>query len=169
MSGLYNMVMEMNPAFGILAGIVGISKDFHQAHPLSRVRDAWIEPDGKTICILHRNYGAEGKEALDNAKLLPTYRANHPASDETYAWWEFEVPPEFSDLAKVLVEKSDTRNCWDRYLEVINKLHKGVDDSETQRAMEAGKKVFAGLNYAMQEGVAEVRHGEGSVEIKAIE
>jgi hypothetical protein len=163
------MVMGMNPAFGLLAGIVGISQDFCREHPLGRVRDAWIEPDGKTICILHRNYGSDGSEANRNAKLLPTYRRNQPASDETYAWWEFNVPAEFANLAKVLVEKTDTRNRWDRYLEVVDKVSKGLKDEETQRAVEAGKKVFAGLDYAMKEGIAEVQHGEGSVVIKSIE
>jgi hypothetical protein len=169
MSGLYNMVMGMNPAFGLLAGVVGITQDFHRDHPLGRVRDAWIEPDGKTICILHRNYGEDGQEALNNAKMLPTYRANHPASDPTYAWWVFDVPAEFEKMAKILVEKTDTRNRWDRYLEVVDKVSKGVEDEETNRAMEAGKKVFAGLNYAMQEGIAEVKHGEGEVVIESVE
>jgi hypothetical protein len=169
MSGLYNMVMQMNPVFGILAGLVGITKDFHRAHPLGRIRDAWIEPDGKTVCILHRKYGEDGQDALNNAKLLPTYRRNHPASDETYAWWEFDVPAGCEVLVKVLLEKTDTRNCWDRYLEVIEKLSRGVDDDETKRAVDAGKKVFAGLNYAMKEGIAEVEHGNGSVVIKTIE
>jgi len=169
MSGLYNMVMQVNPVFGILAGIVGITKDFHRAHPLGRIRDAWMEPDGKTVCVLHRNYGEDGKEFNDNAKLLPTYRGNHVASDETYAWWEFNVTAEFAMAAKLLADRSDTRNRWDRYLEVIGKLQKGVSDEETERALSAGIKVMAGLKYAEQEGIAEVSHGEGSVVIKSFE
>lgn len=169
MSGIYNMVVEVNPAFGLLASIVGISSEFYRAHPLGRIRDAWIEPDGKTICILHRNYGEDGQEALENAKSLPTYKRNRPASDETYAWWEFEVPAEFSEMASDLAKNTDTKNRWDYYLEVIRKLQDGVDDSETQRAMEAGKRIIAGINYAMQEGVAEVNFGSGCVEIKSLE
>ena len=168
MSGLYNMVMQMNPAFPILAGMIGVTENFHQAHPLGRVRDAWIEPDGKTICILHRNYGEDGQESNDNATLLPTYRDYRSASDPTYAWWEFDVPEQYREMAEMLVEKTDTRNCWKRYLEVIDKLESGVDDSETRRAKEAGEKIASGLSYAMKEGIAEVQHGDGSVVINEV-
>jgi hypothetical protein len=162
------IVMGRNPAFPILAAMVGITQEFITTHSLGRIRDAWIEPDGKTICILHRNYGEDGKEANDNAKLLPTYRAYHSASDETYAWWEFGVPEGLEELAKQAVQKTDTRNCWERYLEVIDKMGKGVNDDDTAKALEAGKKVVAGLNYALKEGVAEVNHGKGSVVIKEV-
>ena len=161
MSGLYNMVMGMNPAFPYLALMVGITQEFAQEHPLGRIRDAWIEPDGKTICILHRNYGSDGEKANANVKSLPTFRRNVPASDETYAWWEFDVPIEYAEAAQMAAAKTDTRNRWTRFMEVADKMKRGVKDEETERALEAGKKVFAGLNYAIQEGVAEVKHASG--------
>lgn len=174
MSSLYQMIMGQSPIFGQLALAVGISREFATENDLGRVRDAWISEDAKTICILHRNYEESNEHCHENVKKLPTFVANHSwESDPTYAWWEFSVvedgPEEMYNFLKLAAEKTDNRNCMERYHELIENMQNPdkQDDPDVQHAMEAGKKIINGLKYAMQEGIAEPEHNGGSVVITA--
>lgn len=168
MSGLYNMVMGQSPIFKELALSVGITAEFVRENPIGRIRDAWISSDAKKIYILHRNYGTDGAKANENIKKLPSFVSNqYDSKDPTYGWWEFDVLPGGSDdmyvFLKLAAEKTDNRNCMERYREILDKLSdpSTYEEPGVQRALEAGRKIANGLNYAAQEGIAEVKH-EGS-------
>jgi hypothetical protein len=162
---MYNMVMGRNPAFGYLMAMVGINKE--NARKAGRVRDVWITEDAKTIGVLHRNYGEEGKEANDFAASLPRYREFALDDfDGTYGWWLFDVAEEHLPLAQEIAQVTDNENCMVRYRQLIDDLGKGVDNEMTQQAMKAGEKIAEGLGKAFEKGESTtVETEDGSVDI----
>lgn len=164
--------MGQSPIFKELALAVGIDSEFARENPIGRIRDAWISSDAKKIYILHRNYGSDGAEFNENIKKLPTFVCNqYDSHDQTYGWWEFNVPeggPEgMYKFLEIAAEQTNTRNCMELYREMLDKLGDPTkhEDPGVQRALDAGKKIMSGLNYAMQEGIAEVGNEDGGVVI----
>lgn len=161
MSGLYNMIMGVNPASPYVLALVGIDED--KFGRLGRFRDCWATPDGSSVMILHRNYSDNGNDdVLEDVASWPNYVANHATTDSTYWKFEFKVPEDMADVAKKMVEVTDASDRWDAYAKVIDDLGKGKETAYTKRAVEVGKKIFDQLNSGKS---GSVQHEEGSVDV----
>ena len=166
MSGLYNMLMGHNPAFGLLCAMVGITRDTAQF--MGRVRDAWISEDAKTIGVLHRNYGEDGEFANQNAAKLPNFREQQACDDSTYQVWLFDVPPEGEEIAKQIAEHSDNTPCWERYTQAIVDMRAGKETPQTKHMMDVGKKIMGGLSESLKDGESRtVETEDGGIDIIA--
>jgi hypothetical protein len=149
MSGLYNMLMGHNPAFGFLAAMAGITKD--NASSMGRVRDAWISEDAKTIGILHRNYGEEGTAANEAAAALPLFRGHRETSDYSYCEWLFDVPEGAEEVAKQIAEQTDNMPCWERYQKAVDDMRSGKKNPQTEHMLEVGEKIIGGLVKSIED------------------
>lgn len=164
MSGLYNMLMKTNPAFGVLCAMVGITRT--NARQMGRVRDAWITEDAKTIGILHRNYGKEGEVANDAAAALPLFRERRPTDDYSYQEWLFDVPERGKEAAELIAEQADNVSCWNRYQQAIDDMQAGKDTPQTKHMLEVGKKIIGGLSESIEDGKSRtIETEDGGVDI----
>ena len=151
MSGMYNMLMGVNPVFGLLCGMVGITRENNRE--FGRLRDAYINEAADRVFVLHRNYGEDGVPFDAAAANLPTFVAKHMDSrDDTYGYYEFAVPPKYRPAAIVIAEKSDTTPCLEKFHKLIADMQAGKDTPEVTRAMQVGKALFDGLKQAMDTG-----------------
>lgn len=179
---IYGMVMPPNPVLGALVMaafteesimdemIVSIPKE-----GLGRVRDAWV-PEGKgTICILHRNYG-EADVFTEQVAKSKNYVGYHAwEGDNTYAWWEFDIP-DFDVIKQtiyLIITSVDGvgRHPMERYLEIIENMGDPdkAEDPDVQRAVTAGEQIMAGVADSIESGTSkEVTTPQGSVKILAI-
>jgi hypothetical protein len=161
---MYNMLMQINPAFGLLCAIVGITKD--NVQDMGRVRDAWISEDAKTIGILHRNYGEDGLSANDTATSLPTFREHRKTSDYSYNEWLFDVPEIAEDVARQIAEQTDNVSCWERYVKAIEDMGAGKKTPQTEHMLKVGEKILGGIVKSMDDGESRsVDTQDGSVDI----
>ena len=172
MSGLYNMIMNTNPAMSELMAIVSTGNDteggpsFDSIEELGRVRDAWITEDGKTIGVLHRNYGEEWQELNDRVAKMPMFIANCATDDYSYWWYEFSVHEKLLAVARQIAEMTDNENCFTRYQKLIDDLNDGKQNEATQYAVEAGKKIVGAI---LDEKDTVVEHGDGSVVVSSFQ
>jgi len=166
MSGLYNMIMSVNPASPYVLALIGVDED--KFNRLGRFRDCWVTPDASSVMILHRNYSDNGNDdVLEDVASWDNYVANHEAEgDSTYWKFEFKVPDDMSEAAKKIAEVTDTSDRWDAYRKVIDDLGKGKETEHTKRAMEAGKKIFDQIDSG-ESGT--VQHEDGSVNVTNIQ
>lgn len=165
MSGLYNMIMERRETVPYLMAALGFVQDGDRNHWLGRFRDAYTNPAGDRIFILHRNY-PESEQCNQLMKGHENYISYTPdAQDYTYCVWEFSVPEEAKELIKMIASVDNTTPCMDRYRKIINDMENKVDSPEVQRAIEAGKKIMAPLVEAVNNPGKPVNRTVGSVQV----
>ena len=160
MSGLYNMLMGKNPAYPALMAFAGIHQENFEL--FGRLRDAWITEDGKTVGVLHRNYGEEGQRANDIAATLTGFREGGSCSDFTYGFWLFEVPDHLSTQARRVAGTSDNTPCWERYQKAVADMQAGKDTPQTRhmRVADILIKAIVSEKYSDSKDWVFYKHGE---------
>jgi len=101
MSGLYNILFNVNPLAGTLLAIIGVDHN-----TVARFRDCFLNEDGTEIIVYTRTGGGNRAEYhADNDKLgsYPGFQGDEDDEfDSTYALFRFRIPEELRERCKEL-------------------------------------------------------------------
>jgi hypothetical protein len=168
------MLMGRNPYSPLLLAILKINEGTKEQYPLGRIRDIWISNDGKTIKILHRNYGDEGAVYNHAMAQHPQFvRQEACGRDATYQYWVFDVPDDFHQdpdgkkLLESLITETDRMEPMDRYWKAIEDMKSGKKNPQTDHMEKVGRKIMEGLTGVINGKTPDttMTDGDGSVDI----
>lgn len=153
---MYNALFGVNPFAGVLVSMLELETE---KYPTGRFRDIYLKKNGEEIriCLFTRNGGGNREDyqcVFDALKLHPNYLRDYDDDfDCTYATIEFSVPKGKIELCEHILEVLGSQKPpMERFQELIDKLKGGDNsDSDVQRAMDVGKKIFGEIKKKMDE------------------
>jgi len=154
MSGLYEAIFKRNPQEKLLLKMLHLDT---KMECIGRYRDIYLNADGTKIILYTRNGGGNRVKYQwvfdDFKKLHPYYvRDWDDAFDETYAYVEFNVPPEFKKEAKELATGKDPVSIGDKFQQLFRDQNRHIQTEDTQRAEAVGKIIAKQINDAIARG-----------------
>lgn len=155
MSSLYNAMFGVNPQADLLLKMLHLDGDKKSC--TGRFRDIFLNADGTKIILYTRNGGGNREEYQwvfdDFKKLHPYYiRDWDDDFDNTFAYIEFNVPPEYLKETKALATGKEPLSISDKFKQFDEDMKNGVDNEVTQRAMKVGEQIFKQMEGAMKTG-----------------
>lgn len=116
---LYTQLFGENEDAMAILGFAGLTREM-----FPRYRDVFLDDKGLTVLVYTRIGGANReyfKDEINKLKLHKQYVCNYDDHhDETYAYFKFNVLPEYVDTAKK-VFKEDPVSVWDKFQNHIKK------------------------------------------------
>ena len=143
---LYGMLFEENKEFGVLLGVLGLTKK-----QIGRYRDIFVTEDKQKIILFTRLGSTAQEEYAENIKFLrnhKNYLRDYPDDfDDTYVYYEFSIPEE----RKLICESMGGQ----KILSVTEKVDREIEllESGDEKAMERAKKVMEGVAFAVAENL----------------
>ena len=161
---LYNTLFEENKDTPIFLGMIEMEKkDF------ARFRDIWLNTEGDKILVLTRlgggnrqNYQKEINQIRKNKYYITDY---DDCFDETYAYFEFNIPENYVETCKRIAPKEKRLSLKEMFEEEIKQAQiPGTDAFE--RMNEIGKKISNQIESLEKD---EKNKGKNGPTIKIIE
>lgn len=119
---LYNQLFGENKDAGALLAMIRLSREDFQ-----RYRDAWLNKDGNIITVFTRLGGDNRKsyqEVISSLRKNEWFKTDFDDDyDNTYAYFQFNVPKEYKDLCKVMSPAEDRppfKDMFEKELQEMN-------------------------------------------------
>ena len=146
---MYNALFGENADSDKLLKMLDLNKE-----DFERFRDCYLSPDGERI-IVYTRCGGGNREYYDSVFLRmekhPFYITNYDDDfDNTYASFEFSVPPKYAKECFDMLGSTDTRTGAERFQESMKALEENPD--EYIKNNEGLQNIIAGLDKMFKEG-----------------
>ena len=149
---LYNMMFGVNALAGPLMSLLDI-----KVTDVARFRDCYLntQQDPPRIAIYTRT-GGNNRVDFDNSALTrhPQYLSDADDDfDNTYATYYFSIPPEWMVVIKAVQEvlgEASTEPPSDKFKRLIEELHRGEKNPQTERALEVGEQILGQIKEALK-------------------
>lgn len=139
---LYTQLFGENEDAMAILGFAGLTREM-----FPRYRDVFLDDKGLTILVYTRIGGANReyyKDAIETLKQHKQYVCNYDDHhDETYAYFKFNVLPEYVDTAKK-VFKEDPVSVWDKFQNHIKKA-KDPNSEEYKKDQEIADQIMRAI------------------------
>ena len=141
---LYNQLFGENKDAGVLLAMIRLSREDFQ-----RYRDAWLNKDGNIITIFTRLGGNNRKshqEAISSLRKNKCFKTDFDDDfDETYAYFQFNVPEEYKELCKEMSPEEERLSFEEMFKKELNEMNTpGTKAYET--AEKIAKQLAEGLS-----------------------
>lgn len=126
MGGLYNLIRGYSPACVLLMPMLGRTENQYP-----RFRDCFLSEDESKIVIYtrvggkNRGLGYGEEELIKDPNFFRTYDDDY---DNTYGYYEFNVPEQWSEDFKKII-KGDLLNVSDEYVSKVKEIFPLLDSS----------------------------------------
>lgn len=132
---LYNMICGVNPASGLLLGLIDVAYE-----EIPRPRDVYLSDDGDHVIIYTRTGGGNREEYMtQNAALAknPNYVGDHDDDfDSTFAHFKFKITKEGRDkLAKEFEALTDEEK---KVITEVIKTTPGAKFTQAMKQLQGG-------------------------------
>ena len=148
---LYNMLFKENEKADKLLNMLDLDRE-----SFGRYRDIYLNADGSKI-IVYTRCGGGNREYYDwvfkNMKNHPNYISDYDDSfDETYCYFDFEVPLEYIAETSKLSTGIEPDNVSTKFGKAIAEIQKPGSEAE-KRAKEVAKRIEEGIEANPQGGI----------------
>ena len=148
---LYNMLFKENEKADKLLSMLALDRE-----SFGRYRDVYLNADGSKI-IVYTRCGGENREDYDwvfeNMEEHPNYISDYDDEfDETYCYFEFEVPFEYRTEAARLSTGVDPDDVHTKIEKAIAEIQTPGSKAE-KRAKEVAKRIEEGIEANPQGGI----------------
>ena len=159
---MYNKIFGVCEGAGMFLHMLGL-----RTHGVGRFRDCFltdVDCDGNklkavSVCVYTRNGGGnrtDYQDILNALKKHPNHLFDRDDSfDSTYCSIYFSIPEKYKslieDLAAACPEVIRSQSPQQRFLNMLDGLHQGIEDNrDVKQALEVGKEVIAKLAEAIK-------------------
>lgn len=161
---LYNAIFGTNKDADLLLKMLHFDEE--KKNCLGRFRDIYLNEDGTKVIVYTRNGGGNREEyqwVFDDLKNIhPYYLSDYDDDfDNTYAYIEFSIPPEYKEQIKALVTGEKPKNISEKFKQMTADLEAGKKTEETERALNVGRKIFGAMENS-KGGIIEIDPEDGT-------
>lgn len=136
---LYTQLFGENEDAVAILGFAGLTRKM-----FPRYRDVFLDDKGLTVLVYTRIGGANReyyKDDIEKLKEHKQYVCNYDDHhDETYAYFKFNVLPEYVDTAKKIF-KEDPVSVWDKFQNHIKKAE-DPNSEEYKKDMKIAEQIM---------------------------
>lgn len=148
---LYNMIFKENPDADKLLSMLDLNREI-----FGRYRDAYLNADGSKI-IIYTRCGGDNRQDYDFVFELmeqhPQYISDYDDEvDETYCYFEFEVPKKYKKEAEGMATGKEPLNVHEKFDEAIKEMQTPGSEAE-KRAKEVAQRIQEGIEANPQGGI----------------
>lgn len=148
---LYSMLFKENEDAEKLLNMLNLERD-----DFGRYRDAYLNADG-TVIIVYTRCGGGNREDYDyvfesmedHSQYIRDYDDEY---DETYCYFEFDVPEVYLEKTKEMATGKEPLNVSEKFNEAIKEIQKPGSEAE-KRAKEVMKRIEEGIEANPQGGI----------------
>ena len=148
---LYSMLFKENEDAEKLLNMLNLERD-----DFGRYRDAYLNADG-TVIIVYTRCGGGNREDYDyvfesmedHSQYIRDYDDEY---DETYCYFEFDVPQRLLEETKEMSTGEKPLNVTEKFNKAIEEMQKPGSEAE-KRAKEIAKKIEEGIEANPQGGI----------------
>lgn len=148
---LYSMLFKENEDAEKLLNMLNLERD-----DFGRYRDAYLNADG-TVIIVYTRCGGGNREDYDyvfesmedHSQYIRDYDDEY---DETYCYFEFDVPQKYLEETKEMSTGEKPLNVTEKFNKAIEEMQKPGSEAE-KRAKEVAKRIEEGIEANPQGGI----------------
>lgn len=146
---LYNQLFGENKDAGALLAMIRLSREDFQ-----RYRDAWLNKEGNTITVFTRLGGDNRKsyqEVISSLRKNECFKTDFDDDfDNTYAYFQFNVPEEYKKLCKEMSpeeERPSFKDMFQRELKEMNTPGTKAYETAEKIAKQIMDNIESGNNF----------------------
>lgn len=131
---LYSRIFGENPDAVALLGMIGCTRD-----SFMRYRDIELIKEGTIIRVIARiggPYKKECRQTYNNIKKNKLFiRTYEDDFDDTYCYFEFDIPEQYKHVCKVMAPKEEPMSVGDKFKKEVSDSN--IPGSDAEKRMNA--------------------------------